>query len=100
MVSTRACGVSSCRRCCLSVAELRLVRRRWFLGQAPDLNWWIRYCQSGNFKEIVDNDARNFTRYGISLYWVVQTMMAVGYGVQDWSLVFVELHFQPDGVFH
>ena len=53
---------------------------RWrACGQDEDNNWWQRYIATGLFRGLTSDGAGTFTRYGLSLYWVMQTMMAVGY---------------------
>jgi hypothetical protein len=49
------------------------------LRQDTGTNWWLRYESAGIFKQYqVGEELPAFTRYGLSLYWVIQTMMAVG----------------------
>lgn len=46
--------------------------------QSTDVNWWNGYVATGVFPGLAHDDTSNAVRYAISVYWVMQTMMAVG----------------------
>jgi hypothetical protein len=47
-------------------------------AQSSTTNWWNGYVSTGIFPGLTHDDTPNSVRYAISVYWVMQTMMAVG----------------------